>query len=593
MEACGILIDLSEPIENSPPKPIQSKSPSQLETKNKSPESETVRKSGGSHNSLVDSIEIERSADRRGSYTIDRGNLLQDLDDITSEIDCSSDKVKHVTPEFQLLENEQFDFDLPYSPGVRSITSPGPEEEDDEEVFLGPVGFTEKCVATVVSEIAPLEEPLKPFSPLKPHQIAEIYKEAQMVVYRINKEKPDEEERGGKSKLGVPNGDAHTPLRHQRKDTFTESPEAIFRLPENVVKAMPVIDLEIEDPFQKKIGEDKENLKVEDVNRLAPPKNNKLSESKLSCSNNAKKTGSSKNYDGPASDTDDTCSVTSDTSENSVSRLPVNKCSLPKTKTSTKQSNLKRPSMLKPPGAASKSNENLSTSINSTTKTATASLEKSKIVPPSKSRRSLNPSSRKSLGLNTSGIPNNTTSSSISNMKENSKDVDGPVKKGPTTRLSLMKPGGIQKPALKSQITETKSKTGPLKALPNTSNIPDKVEEKVKPALSKQMLLDPSVCTPVKPEKRVQPKLLSSNFTTPIRSNSVSSSTPASVRRKSFLPTPQKVRSESTSALPQPSPLVKSSSTSSQKMSLSESPLVSRSLKFQKVGTPLRGKPVL
>ncbi|XP_062590183.1 G2 and S phase-expressed protein 1-like isoform X2 [Saccostrea cucullata] len=511
MEACGILIDLSEPIENSPPKPPQSKSPSLPETKLET----TERKSEDSHNSLVDSIEIERSADRRGSYTIDRGNLLLDLDDITSEIrDCSTAQAKHVTPEFQLLENEKFDFDLPFSPGVRSIASPGPVEDDDEEVFLGPVGFTEKCVATVVSEIAPLEEPLKPFSPLKPHQIAEIYKEAQLVVYRINKEKPDEEERKGKSKSGVQNGGMHTPVRHQRKGTFTESPEAIFRLPESVVKAMPVIDVEIEDPFQKKIEEDKENLKVEN----ALYRNKKLSESKLSCSKNGKKSGSSRYYDGPASDTDDTCSVTSDTSETSVSKLPVNKCSIPKTKTSTKQSNLKRPSMLKPPGAASKSNENLSTSINSATKTASASMEKSEIVPPSKSRRSLNPSSRKSLGLNTSGIPSSAASSSVSNTKENRKDVDGTIKKGPTTRLSLMKPGGIQKPALKSQVTETKNKTGPLKALPNTSNIPDKVEEKVKPALSRQMLLDPAVCTPVKPEKRVQPKLLSNNFTTPVRS---------------------------------------------------------------------------
>lgn len=176
-------------------------------------------------------------------------------------------------------------------------------------------------------------------------------------------------------------------------------------------------------------------------------------------------------------------------------------------------------------------------------------------------------------------------------------------RKGPTTRLSLVKPGSIQKPVVKAQqqpLTDSRSRTGPLKALPITSNIPDKME-KVKPTLTKQMLLNPEVCTPVKADKKVQPKLLSTNFTTPVRSNSVSSCTPASARRKSCLPTPQKTRSGSTSAIPQPSPVVRPSgsstqrpsSTSTHRQSVSESPYVNRSLKFQKVGTPLQEKTVL
>lgn len=150
------------------------------------------------------------------------------------------------------------------------------------------MGFTEKCVASVVSEIAPIEEPLKPLSPLKPHQIAEIFKEAQLVVYRINNKEKDGDGKGGNSKSESRNGNVHTPVKHQRKGTYTESPEAFVRLPENVVKAMPVIDFEIEDPFQKKSEEDKENFSGKGIN-FTSPKNKKLPRCKLSNKENATK----------------------------------------------------------------------------------------------------------------------------------------------------------------------------------------------------------------------------------------------------------------------------------------------------------------
>lgn len=137
----------------------------------------------------------------------------------------------------------------------------------------------------------------------------------------------------------------------------------------------------------------------------------------------------------------------------------------------TGKTGLKRPSMLKPPGA-NKSNENLSTSINSASKTTSSTSVSTKIVPPAKSRRSLNTSSRKSLGLNTSGIPNSCKPAG----NITSKETENLNRKGPTTRLSLVKPGTIQKPVIKAQqqTTESKGRTGPLKALPITSNIPEK-----------------------------------------------------------------------------------------------------------------------
>lgn len=578
MEACGILIDLSEPVENSPLKPAHSKSPPLHEVSRKSPDAtDSQRKSEDSQDSLADSIEIERSCDRRGSYTIDRSQLLQDLSEITAESD--SEQTRHIPPPggIQLLEDEEFDFDLPLSPAVRVLSSPTAVNEDDEEVFIGPIGFTEKCVATVVSEIAPLQKPLKPLSPLKPHQIAEIFKEAQLVVYRINNEETDEEGKGAKRESVGRRGRAQTPVKHQRKGTFTESPEAFIRLPESVVKAMPVIDIEINDPFETKVEENKENSYKEVSSRLAAPKSRSLPGTTQSGKGQLGQTGGGHCLnEAAASDTDDCCSVTSDTSESSLSRLPVNRPGVAKSKVLTGKTGLKRPSMLKPPGA-NKSNENLSTSINSASKATSSTSVSTKIVPPAKSRRSLNTSSRKSIGLNTSGIPN--SSKPAGNIT--SKEAENLNRKGPTTRLSLVKPGSIQKPVTRAQqqTTESKSRTGPLKALPITSNIPEKTGT-VKPALTKQMLLNPEVCTPVKADKKVQPKLLSTNFTTPVRSNSVSSCTPGSVRRKSCLPTPQKTRSGSTSAIPQPSPVVRPScSTTHRPSSVSESPYVNRSLR--------------
>ena len=146
-------------------------------------------------------------------------------------------------------------------------------------------------MATVVSEIAPLQEPPKPLSPLKPHQIAEIFKEAQLVVYRINNEETEEgESRDNSESEAGRKRKSQTPLRHQRKGTFTESPDAFIRLPENVVKAMPVIDIEINDPFQSKVEENKENCTREVSSRLAPPRNGRLPGSQLTSKNKVRAT---------------------------------------------------------------------------------------------------------------------------------------------------------------------------------------------------------------------------------------------------------------------------------------------------------------
>ena len=64
-----------------------------------------------------------------------------------------------------------------------SCRSVNTEDEADEEVFFGPMGHMERCVATAVTS---LSKEFKPLSPLNPQQFAEICKEANAVAARIS-----------------------------------------------------------------------------------------------------------------------------------------------------------------------------------------------------------------------------------------------------------------------------------------------------------------------------------------------------------------------------------------------------------------------
>jgi len=57
--------------------------------------------------------------------------------------------------------------------------------EKDDEIFFGPVGHTEKCVAVGVNEVAQTSHKLQPLSPLSAAQVAELCREAYTVAYRI------------------------------------------------------------------------------------------------------------------------------------------------------------------------------------------------------------------------------------------------------------------------------------------------------------------------------------------------------------------------------------------------------------------------
>ncbi|XP_033126176.1 G2 and S phase-expressed protein 1-like isoform X2 [Anneissia japonica] len=75
-----------------------------------------------------------------------------------------------------LVENEQFDFDLSLSPnGANRVDS----NDEEDEVFFGPVNHREKCVR-VKKDIE--SKSLKPLSPLTNEQYAELFKEATGLV---------------------------------------------------------------------------------------------------------------------------------------------------------------------------------------------------------------------------------------------------------------------------------------------------------------------------------------------------------------------------------------------------------------------------
>ncbi|XP_072181941.1 uncharacterized protein [Diadema setosum] len=92
--------------------------------------------------------------------------------------------------DFDLIENETFDFDLSLSP---QESHPGPQksdaeddvcEDEEDEVFMGPVGFKEQCVATN-AELAIAER--KSISPPSAAQFALIFKEACSVALEFEK----------------------------------------------------------------------------------------------------------------------------------------------------------------------------------------------------------------------------------------------------------------------------------------------------------------------------------------------------------------------------------------------------------------------
>ncbi|XP_031570552.1 mucin-5AC-like [Actinia tenebrosa] len=104
-----------------------------------------------------------------------------------------------------LLEDEKFDFDLPLSPDEERD-----QDEEDDEIFFGPIGHNERCVAakteTKVSKYIDEVESFKPLSPLNPEQVVEIFKEAtsMALMFRTSSSEAVVEDQDKKSSSDFP-----------------------------------------------------------------------------------------------------------------------------------------------------------------------------------------------------------------------------------------------------------------------------------------------------------------------------------------------------------------------------------------------------
>ncbi|XP_033745501.1 G2 and S phase-expressed protein 1-like [Pecten maximus] len=584
----------------------------------------------------IDSIEIERSdeSDRRHSLTLSTPGALHQriLRDVTEKSICSN---AVSSPVISMLEDEIFDFDFALSPASsRSLEHGKEEEEDEEEVFFGPVGFAERCMAQSVGP------EVKPLSPLNASQIAELVKEAALVAYRLKTDCKSS---------SFNDSDSPPKKRHSRSGTFTmdNSPLKLLSLPiieSDHEEPSPAVAVKNPDSSDTRNGNtvtkgNKENL-IQQGRKLLTPNGTKSRRSGVvPPANKAKKSlqgifktkPSEKKPDVAISAGSGVDASRPDVRSRTSNPVPVIKQALT-SKIPDKKSGLSKPvQRLQPPKSHSAVK-----AIDTVTSAATTgsrppltkesdqstniSIDTSASKPLNNSnRRSLQPpksslavktdlSANRSMtttmnrrSLNTAvNVTSNRSITSASSSDKDSKKVSSnstklnrsytisepksaqtsniPGSKRPASKLSLLQPGQIKKKTL-AMPNNTKVSNGPVKAIAPTGIQSRTVERKPSVGVgSISSSQDVSMSTPIKVQKNVQPKLLSDTFTaTPSSSGSSSnfmSSTPASAnKRRSCLPTPNSSRTSSIGSIPPPSPLsFRSGSSTSSFGSVSDSP---------------------
>ncbi|XP_054844990.1 G2 and S phase-expressed protein 1 [Eublepharis macularius] len=99
-----------------------------------------------------------------------------------------------ISDDFPHLSDEKFDFDLSLSPS----------SENDDEVFVGPMGHKEKCIAVAVEACEGAERNISPqaaddlmWSPLTGEKFVEIFKEAHMVALQLQSASKTKRPRAG------------------------------------------------------------------------------------------------------------------------------------------------------------------------------------------------------------------------------------------------------------------------------------------------------------------------------------------------------------------------------------------------------------
>ncbi|KFV62705.1 G2 and S phase-expressed protein 1, partial [Dryobates pubescens] len=133
--------------------------------------------------------------------------------------------------DFPLLTDENFDFDLSLSPA----------SGNEDEVFVGPLGHKEKCIAANIEAKESVEKRSVPasdellWSPLKGEKFVEIFKEAHLLALRIESEGKNEqtkinqpEEQGNKTTENFVK-DSKSKLKILRDQNIEKSPRAVKR----------------------------------------------------------------------------------------------------------------------------------------------------------------------------------------------------------------------------------------------------------------------------------------------------------------------------------------------------------------------------
>ncbi|XP_014681552.1 PREDICTED: serine/arginine repetitive matrix protein 2-like [Priapulus caudatus] len=81
--------------------------------------------------------------------------------------------------ELSMLEHETFDFDLSTTPDKNQAL--GEDEQAEEDVFFGPVGYTEQCIKAAKQQLLP-GSPLSPVEDLNTKQMAQLFVGSQTVI---------------------------------------------------------------------------------------------------------------------------------------------------------------------------------------------------------------------------------------------------------------------------------------------------------------------------------------------------------------------------------------------------------------------------
>ncbi|NXP24576.1 GTSE1 protein, partial [Scytalopus superciliaris] len=151
--------------------------------------------------------------------------------------ETSKSCVSHVTEEkpyicmsnvsdFPLLSDEKFDFDL-------SLSSTSGNED---EVFVGPVGHKERCIAASMeakTSVSAFDDKLM-WSPLQEEKLVEIFKEAHLLAQQIETERKNEETKVSQSEqeskiIETFVEDSKSKLKILRNKNIKTSPRAVKR----------------------------------------------------------------------------------------------------------------------------------------------------------------------------------------------------------------------------------------------------------------------------------------------------------------------------------------------------------------------------